>query len=58
MGEESAKAHRLGGQSVQEALLQAGSHTKYFLVILLVWVYQQECLDRNILNILSKTSEI
>jgi hypothetical protein len=31
-----------------------GSHTKYFLVILLVWVYQQECLDKNILSVFVK----
>jgi hypothetical protein len=41
---------------------RSGKQTNFFFVILLVWVYQQECLDKNILNILviflSKTSEI
>jgi hypothetical protein len=35
---------------------RAGKQTKYFLVILFVWVYQQECLDK--IFLVSEISEI
>jgi hypothetical protein len=50
--------HNLANNPEPSWVAVAGRQTKYFLIILSVWVYQQELLDRNILNTLSKASEI
>jgi hypothetical protein len=42
------------GVSSPRSIADLGKQTKYFLIILFVWVYQQECLDKNILHIFVK----
>jgi hypothetical protein len=50
----TASRERSGTHTSPRTGAPSGSHTEYLLVVLFVWVYQQECLDRNIFNIFVK----